>query len=90
MSECLECGETGLLHEHHIRYNPPESVDLCPSCHRQVHSNEHHELYPEDKAEKVMVMVTREQRKKLKERRRWKSEPYFVVLEKIFEELDDE
>lgn len=48
MSECVECGSSEKIHQHHVSYQNDETVPLCISCHREVHVNEDHELYPED------------------------------------------
>jgi len=47
MSECVECGATEQIHQHHITYEPEKTVPLCASCHRKVHHDESHDLYPE-------------------------------------------
>lgn len=38
--KCLVCGEKSNLVEHHKSYFPEKVVDLCLSCHRNVHSEE--------------------------------------------------
>jgi hypothetical protein len=43
---CAECGAVENVVEHHIQYEPEETVDLCRSCHRVAHENEDHEYHP--------------------------------------------
>lgn len=48
MTKCAECGSEKTIHMHHISYEPEETVPLCASCHKLVHENPDHELYPDD------------------------------------------
>lgn len=46
--ECYLCGKRTNLVEHHRSYQPTELVDLCPSCHNEVHDKEEpEELVPD-------------------------------------------
>lgn len=90
MSNCVECDEDGTntrLHQHHISYERDETVTLCASCHRKVHSDESHELYPEEEYEsdKAMIKIDDETRDEL---RRFKAEDGKTYDEAIRELLD--
>ena len=35
---CADCGKlSGVLHAHHVNYEPEEVVLVCPACHRDRH-----------------------------------------------------
>ena len=36
MEKCVYCGVKEKLLEHHIRYNPEETVIVCKSCHFKI------------------------------------------------------
>lgn len=36
MSRCSECGSSGILHGHHVSYDPPVMKALCSACHMKV------------------------------------------------------
>jgi len=67
MTGCIECGEKNKkLLNHHVSYEPEETVKLCYSCHRKVHWDSEHELYTEKPTDKTMIPVSKEVRQKLK------------------------
>jgi len=73
-TECVECGTTdGQLHDHHVDYEEDKTVALCASCHRKVHADESHELYPnqEYESDTANVMIDDSTRDEL---RRYKAE----------------
>ena len=60
MRECLECGSTENIDQHHTSYEPEETVMLCRSCHQSVHGDESHELHPSDERQKKTVQISHE------------------------------
>lgn len=34
---CIECGSTEQLVEHHVSYDPEDTVWMCRSCHIKLH-----------------------------------------------------
>lgn len=47
MSTGFVC-EHGGGHLHHVRYNPPEVVNLCPKCHSKAHCDPTSQFRPVD------------------------------------------
>lgn len=45
---CVECGQEVATVNHHVDYKKNETVKLCNSCHRKIHWNKNHKLYPRD------------------------------------------
>lgn len=39
MPECVACGADGVL-DHHVSYDPPETVPVCRSCHTRIHKDD--------------------------------------------------
>lgn len=37
MSECFVCGARDNTVEHHVSYDPEETVPTCRSCHTKIH-----------------------------------------------------
>lgn len=50
---CIKCNSQDNVEEHHISYVPEETVMLCHSCHKRVHSNPQSEYHPKQKLEDV-------------------------------------
>lgn len=40
--KCPLCGQKGNLEEHHISYEPEQTIDVCKSCHGAIHSGSHY------------------------------------------------
>ena len=40
MAECVVCGASDDLVDHHVSYDPPETVPVCRSCHTRIHKDE--------------------------------------------------
>jgi len=54
MSEnCEKCGSSKNIETHHIRYIPERTVELCRSCHKNVHSNPQDEYHPVQKLNSI-------------------------------------
>jgi len=50
LKTCFNCQKTFYaLHHHHISYNPELIVAVCNSCHKNIHNDNTHLLYPADK-----------------------------------------
>lgn len=39
MPECVVCGAGDVL-DHHVSYNPEETVPVCRSCHTRIHKDD--------------------------------------------------
>jgi len=48
VTKCELCGVTKNLIGHHTNYEKNETVWLCKGCHRKVHGDPFHSLYPSD------------------------------------------
>ena len=35
--KCPACYRQGFLHQHHIRYEPEETIVICAGCHKKIH-----------------------------------------------------
>lgn len=86
MTECVECGDTENIDQHHTSYEPEKTVPLCRSCHRQVHEDESHELHPDGSPDKHSIAVTEEIKDRLEARKRSEYEPHYSVVGRL---LDD-
>ncbi|MFB6192265.1 MAG: tyrosine-type recombinase/integrase [Haloarculaceae archaeon] len=54
--KCFVCGQRMNLIDHHKSYQPEEIVELCPSCHQQLHEN--------DEPEKLIPDMSRKEAEK--------------------------
>jgi len=46
---CSLCSKQKKTYIHHISYLDKKGIELCWSCHKKIHNNIHHPLYPHDK-----------------------------------------
>jgi len=87
MSKCVECGATEQIHQHHTNYNTDKTVPLCASCHRVVHADEDHELYPigERDTEKAMVSIDDKTRDELRKYKAEYGDTYTEAIQRLLE-----
>lgn len=85
MTECVECGETEGIDRHHTSYDPEETVPLCRSCHQTVHSDESHELYPNDRPETTVIELTESQKDELDNLKEHPRESYKEVVGRLLD-----
>lgn len=49
LKTCVNCKKSfSKIHEHHISYETDTTVRVCESCHRNIHNDKGHLLYPID------------------------------------------
>lgn len=77
MTECKICGNgSARLEEHHVRYEPEETIMICASCHNKIHHDEDFrpDLTPANgapdgfhhKPDGTTIQVTEDTRRRLK------------------------
>lgn len=68
MNNCIICGNSGKLVNHHICYKENITIKVCYSCHKRIHAgSKYTELKPIDPKECTMVQVKKSTIQSLKQ-----------------------
>lgn len=88
MSKCIECGvKPERVIQHHTNYSKDETVPVCQACHRRIHGDENHELYPIGEPEQTSIRIQGHTADELFDRKK-RGESYEDVIWRLIEQAD--
>ena len=89
MVECFICNKPNLkIDKHHLSYKENITIDTCRSCHKKIHTGNHHqELMPKDFRKFTDVSINKSTKALLDKLKIHPNQSYDEIIREIIKKI---